>query len=50
VAVVSPSPGTPRRSIRIADALWEATVAKAEQRGETVADVIRKALERYVRR
>ena len=44
------TPGTPRRTIRIPDALWDAAVAKAEEHGESVSDVIRKALERYVRR
>lgn len=31
------------------DALWEQAKRVANDRGETVADVIRKALERYVR-
>ena len=42
-------PVTPLRSIRISDTLWKAAQAKAEERGETVTDVIRAALERYVR-
>lgn len=50
VARVPNTPGTPRRTIRIPDDLWDAAVAKAEERGESVSDVIRKALERYVRR
>jgi len=44
------TPGTPRRTIRIPDALWDAAAAKAEARGESLSDVIRKALERYVKR
>lgn len=44
------TPGTPRRSIRVTDALWEAALSKAETKGESVSDVIRRALERYVRR
>lgn len=44
------TPGTPRRTIRVPDALWTAAAAKAEERGESVSDVIRKALERYVKR
>lgn len=40
---------TPRRSIRISEALWVAAQEKAAERGETVTDVIVKALERYVR-
>lgn len=44
------TPGTPRRSIRVADALWDAAQAKAEAEGTDVSAVIRKALERYVKR
>ncbi len=50
IADVPNTPGTPRRSIRVPDELWDAAVAKAEERGETVSDVLRKALERYVKR
>src|SRR3954470_25075308 len=48
VAVVPNAPGTPRRTIRIPDDLWDAATAKADKRGESVSDVIRHALERYV--
>lgn len=41
---------TTPRAIRIPDELWAAALAKAEERGETVSDVVRKALERYVAR
>ena len=41
---------TPPRSVRIPDELWQAVKAKAAERGETVTDVIVKALERYVKR
>lgn len=44
------APGTPRRTIRVPDHLWDAAVAKAAERGETVSDAIRRALERYVKR
>lgn len=48
------SPGnpnhTPLKSFRIPAALYEAAQAKAEERGETVTDVVRRALERYVKR
>jgi predicted HicB family RNase H-like nuclease len=44
------TPGTPRRTIRISDALWAAAVAKAAERGESVSDILRRALERYVKR
>ena len=42
-------PDTPR-AIRIPDALWQAALAKAEANGDTVSDIVRRALERYVKR
>lgn len=50
VRSVPNTPGTPRRTIRIPDELWGAAQAKASERGETLSGVLRKALERYVRR
>lgn len=50
VTGVPNTPGTPRRTIRVPDELWDAAQAKAQERGENLSDVIRKALERYVRR
>lgn len=44
------TPGTPRRTIRVPDALWDAAQVKADAEGTDVSTVIRKALERYVRR
>jgi predicted HicB family RNase H-like nuclease len=44
------TPGTPRRTVRVADALWEASAEKAAAKGESISDVIRRALERYVKR
>jgi predicted CopG family antitoxin len=44
------TPGTPRHTVRVKDDLWNAALAKAEERGESVSDVIRRALERYVKR
>lgn len=44
------TPGTPRRTIRVPDELWDAAQARAAERGENLSDVIRKALERYARR
>jgi hypothetical protein len=44
------TPGTPRRTIRVSDALWDAAAEKAAERGESLSDVLRRALERYVRR
>jgi purine-nucleoside phosphorylase len=41
---------TPLRAFRIADDLYEKAKAKAAERGETLTDVIRKALERYVKK
>lgn len=38
------------RSIRVPLALWTAARAKADERGENISDVIREALERYVKR
>lgn len=38
---------TPRRTVRIPDALWNAAQDKAEREGESVSDVIRRALEEY---
>jgi len=41
---------TPPRSVRVAAALWDAARVKADERGETITDVIVRALERYVKR
>lgn len=38
------------KSVRVPDALWRAAQAKADERGEVLSEVIRKALERYVKR
>lgn len=43
-------PRTPLRSFRIPDDLYEAAQKKAEEKGESVSDVVRRALERYVKR
>jgi hypothetical protein len=43
-----PRPDNPARAVRVPDGLWHAAQAKADERGETVSDVIRRALERYV--
>lgn len=50
VRAVPNTPGTPRRTIRVPDTLWDAAQAKAEAEGTDVSAVLRKALERYVRR
>jgi predicted transcriptional regulator len=49
--VVIPVTGkTPLRAVRVSDALWQAAQVKARERGEDVSVVIRRALERYVKR
>lgn len=42
-------PKTPLRSFRIPDPVYRAAQVKAEAKGESVSDVVRRALERYVR-
>lgn len=42
-------PMTPK-AVRVSDGLWTAAKAKADERGEVLSEVIRKALERYVKR
>lgn len=44
------TPGTPRRTIRVPDALWTAAAEKAKEQGTDLSAVLRKALERYVKR
>ena len=41
---------TPRRTFRIPTPRYERAQAKAVERGETVTDVVNRALERYGRR
>ena len=36
--------------MRVPDDLWDAAMGVAEARGESLSDVIRKALEAYVRK
>lgn len=38
------------RTVRVPDTVWEQANAKAAAAGETVSDVIRRALARYVNR
>jgi len=40
--------GTTIRSIRISDQVWDAAKEATERRGETISDVVRRALEAYV--
>lgn len=39
---------TPQRNIRITQDLWQAALAVARERGETVAGVVRQFLREYV--
>jgi len=41
------SKGTTHRTVRIESALWERAGAKAAERGESISEVIRRALELY---
>jgi predicted DNA-binding protein len=41
---------TTPRAIRIPDDLWAAALNKATEREETVSEVVREALERYIKR
>lgn len=43
-------PKTPLRSFRIPDEIYRAAQARATEKGETLSDVVRRALERYSRR
>lgn len=42
-------PATPTRTVRVPDELWQAAKRAAVDSGETVTDVIIRALIRYVR-
>jgi hypothetical protein len=44
-----PKPNMVMRSIRVPLALWEAAKTKASERDENISDVVREALERYVK-
>lgn len=45
---VSPSKGTPVRTIRVPDDLWNAAKNKAASEGNKLGDVLRAMLEDYV--
>lgn len=40
---------TPLRAVRVPDEVWKAAQARAAEKGETVTDVILRALKRYGR-
>ncbi|MGN6405677.1 hypothetical protein [Sinomonas sp.] len=44
-----PSKGTTPRAIRIPDDLWDAALAIARERSETLSQAIRRFLEEYVK-
>lgn len=44
-----PRPPMTKKSIRIPDKLWTAALTRADERGDNLSEVIRKAIERYVR-
>ena len=48
--MADPRYGEKPRSIRIDDELWAASVEATARRGETVSEVVRRALRSYVRR
>ena len=41
-------PGTKLRNLRVNDSLWLRAKAVADKRGESLSDVLRGALERYI--
>lgn len=44
-----PRTDNPARSVRVPDELWQAAKERAAERGETVTDVLIRALRRYTR-
>lgn len=49
VGIVPNQPKTPRRTIRVSDELWSKAARRADEKGETLSEAIRKFLERYSR-
>ncbi|MDN4174764.1 hypothetical protein QWY28_17515 [Nocardioides sp. SOB77] len=43
------APKTPKHGVRVPEELWQAAKRKAGDRGETLTEVIIRALTRYVR-
>jgi uncharacterized protein (DUF4415 family) len=41
---------TPRKTVRVPDAVWKDAQEKAEAEGKTVSDVVNDCLRRYLRR
>lgn len=42
-------PKTPKHGVRVPDDLWQAAKVKAHDHGETITEVIIRALKRYLR-
>jgi hypothetical protein len=42
------SKGTTRRAVRVNDALWQAALSVAAERGEKLSDILRAALVDYI--
>lgn len=47
--MVPNQPKTPKHGVRVPDDLWQAVKIKAKKQGETITDVIIRALKRYLR-
>lgn len=47
---VADDPRTPIRTLRVPPELWDRAMRIAEKRGESLSQIMRAALERYVRR
>ena len=45
----APRPDNKARTIRVPDDLWAKARERADERGETISDAVRRFLERYVR-
>lgn len=43
------APATPSRSVRVPDEIWAALRRIADERGETITDVILRAIRQYLR-
>lgn len=41
---------TPRKTVRVPDAVWQEAKEKAEAEGKTVSDVVNDCLRRYLRK
>lgn len=44
------TPGTKRRSLRVSDELWADAILMAEEQGISVSEMLRRDLERHVKR